>query len=115
MDNTREFFTEKPAEKPLREVPVTVLTSPRTFSAGEEFAYDMKVWKRADLVGEVTGGAANPGGVFKITNQFSVFIPTGRVTNPVTKSNWEGKGVTPDFTVMESEALEFVLSGKNQK
>jgi hypothetical protein len=37
------------------------LTSGRTFSAAEEFTYDLKHLKRATTVGETTGGGAHPG------------------------------------------------------
>ena len=42
--------------------PVYVLTSKRTFSGAEEFTYNLKNLKRATIVGETTGGGANPGG-----------------------------------------------------
>ena len=40
--------------------PVFVLTSTRTFSGAEEFAFDLKNQKRATIVGETTGGGAHP-------------------------------------------------------
>lgn len=85
--------------------PVYVLTSNRTFSAAEEFSYNLKNLKRATIVGEVTGGGANPGDVFRIDERFSIFIPTGRAINPITKTNWEGVGVKPDIEVPRSQAL----------
>lgn len=85
--------------------PVYVLTSNRTFSAAEEFSYNLKNLKRAIIVGEVTGGGANPGEVFQIDERFSIFIPTGRAINPITKTNWEGVGVKPDIEVPRSHAL----------
>ena len=41
-------------------IPVFVLTSAKTFSAGEQLAYDLKTLNRATLIGETTGGGANP-------------------------------------------------------
>ena len=41
--------------------PVYILTSNRTFSAAEEFTYNLKHLKRAIVVGETTGGGAHPG------------------------------------------------------
>lgn len=85
--------------------PVYVLTSAQTISAGEEFANDLKVLKRATLVGETTAGGANPGASQRINDHFSVFVPTGRAINPVTKTNWEGTGVVPDVRVAADSAL----------
>ena len=85
--------------------PVFVLTSAETISAGEEFANDLKVLKRATIVGETTAGGANPGGVARIDDHFGVFVPRGRAINPVTKGNWEGTGVTPDIAVPAARAL----------
>lgn len=85
--------------------PVYVLTSPRTFSGGEEFAYDLKNLKRATLVGGTTGGGANPGGSKRVNDYFAVWIPIGRAINPITKTNWEGVGVIPDVAVLPTQAL----------
>lgn len=85
--------------------PVYVLTSKSTFSAAEEFTYNLKHLKRAVIVGETTGGGAHPGGVRRITDQFGIWLPTGRAINPVTGTNWEGVGITPDLAVDPLEAL----------
>jgi hypothetical protein len=89
----------------LAQVPVYVLTSGRTFSAGEEFANNLKALKRATLVGETTGGGANPGGTFDVGARFVAFIPTGRAINPITGTNWEGVGVAPDTAIEAPRAL----------
>lgn len=97
--------------------PVFVLTSGRTFSAAEEFAYNLKNLNRATIIGEVTGGGANPGKIHQLTKHFSVFIPDGRAINPISQTNWEGKGVIPDietthvkaFTTAYEQALHFVI------
>lgn len=86
--------------------PVYVLTSRKTFSAAEEFAYNLKNLKRATLVGETTGGGANPGGVRKLPGEFSVFVPSGRAISPITQTNWEGTGVAPDIAVPAAEAYD---------
>jgi hypothetical protein len=85
--------------------PIYVLTSRRTFSGAEEFAYDLQNLKRATVVGETTGGGANPGGVRRASDHFAVFVPFGRVTSPVTQSNWEGVGVAPDIAAPAGKAL----------
>lgn len=45
------------------EKPVYVLTSPRTFSAAEELAYDLQQLGRAVVVGETTGAGPPAGGL----------------------------------------------------
>jgi retinol-binding protein 3 len=85
---------------------VYVLTSHVTFSGSEELAYDLKVLKRATIVGEVTGGGANPGDSVSLPHSFSIFVPTGRAVNPITKTNWEGVGVQPDVPVPADKALD---------
>ncbi|HJW33232.1 MAG TPA: S41 family peptidase [Holophagaceae bacterium] len=85
--------------------PVYVLTSSRTFSGGEECAYDFQTQKRATLVGETTGGGANPGGAVALGNGFLAFVPTGKAVNPITNTNWEHVGVKPDVAVPAADAL----------
>ena len=85
---------------------VYVLTSKRTFSAAEEFTYNLKNLKRATIVGETTGGGAHPGGPSRINAHFDVWVPRGRAINPISKTNWEGTGVEPDVKVPAEEALK---------
>jgi hypothetical protein len=87
------------------ERPVYILTSPRTVSAAEELAYDLKHLGRATIVGETTAGAANPAPLVPLTPRFSIRLPTGRVINPITHGNWEGAGVKPDIAVPADRAL----------
>jgi hypothetical protein len=89
--------------------PVFVLASGRTFSGGEEFAYDMQVMKLAKIVGETTGGGANPGGTVRLAAGLSMFVPGGRAQNPITGTNWEGVGVLPDIAVPSENALKAAL------
>ncbi len=39
-------------------------------------------------------------------SNFTVFIPTGRAINPITNTNWEGTGVSPDIEVPQEQALK---------
>lgn len=86
--------------------PVYLLTSNNTFSAAEEFSYNLKHLKRATLIGEPTGGGAHPGGTMPLNAHFAVWLPAGRPINPVTNTNWEGTGVQPDTAVPAAEALK---------
>ena len=82
-----------------------VLTSNRTFSAAEEFTYNLQSQKRATIVGETTGGGAHPTRGFRVSDHFGVGVPFARSINPVTKTNWEGTGVKPDVAVPADQAL----------
>ena len=85
--------------------PVYVLTSSGSFSGAEEFAYDLQNLKRATIIGETTGGGANPGGDIRVNDHFTMFTPVGRAISPVTGTNWEGVGVKPDVQVNQTLAL----------
>jgi hypothetical protein len=85
--------------------PIYVLIGPATFSGAEELAYDLQAQKRATLVGQPTGGGANPGGSFRISEHMTLFIPAGQVVNPITHTNWEGVGVQPDTVVSAARTL----------
>ena len=106
-DRLQQFFTTAEVEgrRYGTEKPVYVLTSNRTFSAAEEFTYNLKNLNRATIVGETTGGGAHPGGVRRITDHFGIWLPNGRAINPVTKTNWEGTGIEPHIKVPAADAL----------
>jgi retinol-binding protein 3 len=116
-DSTHQWWTLPyvPGQRFGGKKEVYVLTSKRTFSAAEEFTYNLKNLKRATIVGETTGGGAHPGGRRRISDHFAVFVPSGRAINPVSKTNWEGTGVTPDVAVPADQALKtaYVAALKN--
>jgi len=107
-DHTEQFWTQEFVQG-LRfgqSKPVYVLTSAHTFSAAEEFSYNLRTQKRATLVGETTGGGANPGDMRRLTDHFEMFVPGGRSINPITGINWEGTGVEPHVKVPADKALD---------
>ena len=106
-DQRQQFFTTAEVEGRRYGTgkPVYVLTSNRTFSAAEEFTYNLKNLKRATIVGETSGGGAHPGGVRRITDHVGIWLPNGRAINPITKTNWEGTGVEPDIKTSAGDAL----------
>jgi hypothetical protein len=104
---TEEWWTSTwvPGERFGGKKPIYVLTANRTFSAAEEFSYNLKNLKRATLVGETTGGGAHPGSGRQLNDHFWMFVSNGRAINPISKTNWEGTGVGPDIKVAASDAL----------
>ena len=85
--------------------PVFVLTSTRTFSAGEGVAYNLQALKRAVIVGETTAGGATSPRRVSLGHQFVLSVPVATGVNPITNTSWEGIGVKPDVPVEESIAL----------
>jgi len=105
-DRTEQYWTAAQVPGPrLDGKPLYVLTSGNTGSCAEEFAYDVQTHRLGTLVGATTAGAANPGGLFRLSDHLAAFIATGRAVNPVTKTNWEGVGVKPDVDVPAADAL----------
>jgi len=89
--------------------PVYVLTSEDTFSAAEEFTFDLKNLERATIVGDTTGGGGHTGGeyVFDFDKfRIGIRVPHGRAYNPLNNEGWEGVGVIPNIPVPAEQALE---------
>ena len=101
----RQFWTI-PIEARLRFLnrPVYVLTSKDTVSAGEEFAYGLQSLKRIRVVGATTAGGAHVAKGIKVHSHFVLTVPIARAVNPLTGTNWEGRGVEPDIAVDANEA-----------
>jgi hypothetical protein len=85
--------------------PVYVLTSARTFSGGEGFAFVLQDRRRAEVIGQRTPGAANPGRPYPVNDLFDAVVPNGRLMTVPSGRNWEGTGVTPDVTSPSDAAL----------
>jgi len=112
MYNPRENTTEQswtrspvPGDR-LADKPVYVLTSARTFSGAEHFSYNLKMLKRATLVGETTGGATDVGIFHRIDDHFGMGIREARSINPYSEPDWAVTGVVPDVKVKAADALE---------
>lgn len=107
---TQQFWTLPWVPGPrLADTPVYVLTSRRTFSAAEEFTYNLKNLERATIVGETTGGGAHPVQSHQFdfgTYQVTMSLPFGRAVNPVTGTNWEGTGIEPHLACPADQALD---------
>jgi CubicO group peptidase (beta-lactamase class C family) len=106
-NSTQEFWTrESVPGKHYGNKPVYVLTSNYTFSAAEEFTYNLKNLKRATIVGATTGGGAHPVQPRPLGRLFIITVPFARSINPITKTNWEGTGVKPDIETAPDKALK---------
>lgn len=106
-NSTEQSWTLPPVPgNRLADKPAFVLTSHSTFSAAEGFSYDLKMLKRATLVGETTSGRGHMGMEHRIDDHFTIRVPGIRVVNPISKTNWEGTGVEPDVKVKAADALK---------
>lgn len=86
-------------------VPLYLLTSHDTFSAGEGFAFILQHLGRATVVGERTAGAAHAGRGYPLPCGFEADIPNTSIVLPGTHADWEGRGVTPDVPAPAADAL----------
>lgn len=119
IENTNDFtrLPFRSVETPVSfaSVPIYILTSKDSFSGAEAFAYDVQALKRGTVIGEVTGGGANPTIAFALAHGVSAGIPFARAENAVTKTNWEGRGVQPDVLIPAADALGVALEKAGQK
>ncbi len=103
-ERSERNFVDPRGERRL-DTPLFIVTSGRTGSACEAFAYTLGSADRATIVGQRSGGAANPGGEGPLRDGFSMFISGGSPVNPITGRNWEGDGVPVDVEVASNDAL----------
>jgi len=100
------------------EQPVYVLVSGNTFSAAEEFTFDLRNLGRATVVGDTTGGGGHTvaSSMFDFREfRIGVRVPYGRAYNPEDNEGWEGKGVVPHIPVPAAEALDAAYADALQK
>lgn len=92
--------------KRLDKTDIYILTSGTSFSCAEWMSYSLKNLKRATVIGEQTAGGAHPVDRKILVNGFTMYIPFGEVKDPITNTDFEGVGVTPDIQISSNEALE---------
>ena len=104
-----ERFANPVAEPTFPTQPILVLVGPGTFSAAEAVAYGLQAADRATIIGEATGGGANPSITMDLGPWFTVVMPVGEARHPATGTNWEGVGVRPDLAAPPERALDEAL------
>jgi len=105
-NTTQNSWTHSPVSgNLLADKPVYILTSSHTFSGAEQFCYDLKMLKRATLVGEATGGATHAGVFHRLDDHFGIGIPEARPINPYAAADWAETGVVPTVQVPAADAL----------
>jgi len=88
------------------DVPLYVLISRSTGSAGEDCAFVLKNLKRATLIGDRTAGAGHNVRIVSSGHGFQTGISFSRVSDPKTGKEWEQVGVQPDVKIDVSAALD---------
>ncbi|HUV31878.1 MAG TPA: S41 family peptidase [Acidobacteriota bacterium] len=92
------------------DAPVYVLVSEHTLSAAESFAYVLKGFNRAMIVGDTTIGMAHPARGYSAQNKIFYSIPFLRFEHSATGSDWEGTGVIPDILTDLESALDVAVA-----
>ena len=107
-DSTAQFWTLPyvPGSRFGGTKPLYVLTSSTTFSGAEELTYNLQQRGRATVVGETTRGGAHPVQAYRVDAHLRATVPIARAINPVSGTNWEGTGVTPDVEVPAESAFQ---------
>jgi C-terminal processing protease CtpA/Prc len=88
------------------DVPLYILVSAKTFSAGEMFAYGLQKIGRATIIGETSAGAAHETNTVGIGHGIFMVLPINKLQHVKTKTDWEGTGVIPDIPVKADQALD---------
>jgi hypothetical protein len=88
------------------DIPVFILTSRGTASAGEDFTFVLHNLGRATVVGERTAGAGHNNAFLASGHGFVLSLSYTRVMDPKTGKEWERVGVEPDVAVAPEHALE---------
>ncbi len=90
--------------------PIFILTSSHVSGAIEYFVYTMKHLERAVIVGEQTMGIANFSHYYELENSLMIKLPIAKPINPVTRTNWESFGVTPDYEINGHDSFDVAYS-----
>ncbi len=109
FEKKTNLSAQKIGGKRMPNIPLFILTSTKTFSAAEGFAYALKAYDRAIIVGEKTKGGANPGDLIPVNDELQIFVPDVSVTHPLTGGSWEGTGIAPDIQINSEQALDTAL------
>jgi C-terminal processing protease CtpA/Prc len=103
MPERESRVVETPSRK-FERVPLYILISDKTFSAGEAFAYILQQFGRASLVGTKTKGGGRHNMRVDIGAGFTASVSIGEVEHPKSGTSWQSTGVVPD--VAAEDALQ---------
>ena len=101
-------YEQLPKDQRLLDVPIYVLTSHDTFSAGEDIACHLKERSHTTLIGETTGGGGDPNKLFD-AGEFLIAMPVGFAKVPYGPS-WEGVGVSPHIQIEKGQDAQIIAN-----
>ena len=104
-----------PGKRFDEDVPVYVLTSDRTGSAAEAFAFALQQSGRGTVVGQTTRGSGYRCDEVRINSRFLLSVSTHRAVSAFTESSFQGVGVLPDISVAEENALDAALEDAKRR
>jgi hypothetical protein len=123
-DKTDQFWTQVWVPGPrITEAPIYILLSKFTFSAAEEFAYDLQQLGRAKIIGAKTRGGAYSVKYMSFPElSINLKVPYTRDINPYSKTDYVG-GVIPDietstknaFPAANIEAIKLLLKTESDE
>jgi C-terminal processing protease CtpA/Prc len=105
MGDTMKNFSMPVGGAKRLDIPVYVLTSGRTASAAEAFAFSLQSAGRAKVVGTTSAGAGYNNMIFPLTDEMGISVSIGHAFYPATGRGWEVTGVRPDLAVPAEQAL----------
>lgn len=96
---SKEYTSDLVYGKLRIDSPLYIIVDEKTGSAAEFFAYTLKSFNKAKVVGRPTAGVAHRNSFYPLTKNFIISISTAAPINPKTNTNWELTGVQPDYVV----------------
>ena len=96
-----------PLSKKLVQIPLYVLSSSETFSAGAALVSSLR--DRATIIGETTRGGGHGTDLRFLPSGYSISLPIAKSISVATGKGWETTGVVPDEQMDSKLSLEQLL------
>jgi len=103
-----EYVAEPNDPVSLINVPLYIIVNERTASAAEIITNTFIETKRAKVVGNLTWGGAHACSLVILNEAFALQLPFSELTGPVSKTNWEAKGIEPHITKAAENIIDNV-------
>jgi C-terminal processing protease CtpA/Prc len=93
---------------------INVIVNKYTKSGAEQIAYILQQRKRAKIYGETTSGMAHATTTLTI-GEFNVHIPNIEMLSVDSGTDWENKGVVPDYPVQSKEYISLIYDAVSKE